>query len=235
MDDALKQSQALELPYLFALAHTIRGDIYRHLNHFSEAEKEFSAGTWNIDFEFAALENMYKLGTAKLSNGDRANGLILIEQAWQKADQLDLGAIGMPALNVLLSARSLEKGEIENPEEYLKLMHKAQEYGFKTIALYLEFSKIILDHPDGLPAPQLMELKRIVASVHATSNIWLELDIQKQILNSKNFPVELKRQAKVRITTISDALCENSTRDSVREMVKEFTGAFEGMITDAER
>ncbi len=234
MEDALKQSQDLELPYLYALANTIRGDIYRHLNHFSEAEKEFSAGTWNIDFLYAALENMYKLGTVKLSTGDRANGYILIEQAWQKADQQDLGAIGLPALTLLLSARSVEKGEIENPEEYVMLMHQAQEYGFKTAALYLEFTKIILDHPDGLPEPQLMELKRVINSVHATSNVWLELDIQMQILASKNLPIELKRQAKVRITSISDALCEYSTRDPVREMVKEFTGAIERSYQDAE-
>ncbi len=230
LDEANRQSEIAEMPYLTGQARTIRGEIFRYLRQYPGAEKLFLSSIHENRYDFFALECIYKLGFVKISTGESAKGFELIELARSQAEKMELGMITLPAKAAMLISGCYGNGKVDDPQAFENLIREVRERGFMPLPLWLEFIKFTFDYSNGLNEDALKRLLQLLKEIHDSGNIWLELDAYDYVLKSKVIPVQFKPQARQRIQAICDHLVEHAVQEPVNEMVKDFTNEIEKSI-----
>jgi len=230
VEEAFRQSQRAATPFFESRVHTIRGEIFRYLHFYDEAEQELAIGAGEKDFDSVALESLYKLGVVKIERGELEQGLAMVERALIQSSKVDLSMVTLPARATKLISSCTRSGKIEDHAEYQRLIEEANERGFMPLPLWLEWVRFTIDHPERLGDSELAELERLLKAIHGCGNIWLEVETQLYVVKSKSIPEEFKPRARQHLITICDMLYEHALQEPVCGMVKEFAGGIEKVI-----
>lgn len=220
-EKALQYGSICEGQYWVSQALCTRGDFFRFLGDYSQAEEYYRKGMQESEEEFQMLENKYLLGYTMALNGNR-EGNTLIKQAMMAGRKMGLGSITIPASAVLLQLSVEKEGELPTNFRLRNQTAIAERGGFGLIQVLhqITWAEVLAAQSKKQRAEEQYQLA--AARAREILNPWSELQIYYKVLSQKGFSDGFQQQARVRARSIFDFLAEHANTPPCKEKVEEY-------------
>ncbi|OQY32726.1 MAG: hypothetical protein B6I38_04315 [Anaerolineaceae bacterium 4572_5.1] len=205
-----------------AIGKRVKGDIYRLLQAYEAAQKNYSAGRESAPEHFTGFDNIYRLGLTLVQAGEIKQGLELIRQGVEKMEAAFIGT-GVVWSLFTWEAAAILANNLEQAKDLNTKIHKLSNgSGCRSMALSNQIMLGEIIFQEGNIAQAEEHFQSVAQEAADLANPWIELEAQLSWEKTLKATGQETSECEERITHLLDKIQTGLTNEDILPYYKAF-------------